>query len=207
MISVGELLKKERQKKMISLEEIAKKTKIRKKFLEAAEENRWQTFPSYTYALGVVKVYGQTLKIDPKKVEAFFKREWQKEEKIRFKTPSSVRYLTSPTTSILKLMTTFIILFIAGYFGYQIKLYLTPPKVEIISPKNSIFPSYVKKITLEGKTEKESIVVINGERVFLNKENKFISEIPLLSPQTEVVIEVTGANGKKTIVKKVFLKR
>lgn len=204
MITVGELLKKERQKRMISLEDIAKKTKIQKRFLCAAEENKWQIFPSYTYALGVVKAYGQVLKIDLKKLEAFLKREWQKDEKVNFKIPSSIRYLNSPTNSFSKFVTFFAAFLILGYFLYQLKIYLTPPKVEILSPKTSIFPSYVKKISLEGKTEKESIVTVNGERVFLDKENKFVAEIPLVSNKTEVIIEVTGANGKKTVVKKIF---
>jgi hypothetical protein len=85
-------------------------------------------------------------------------------------------------------------------------IYFSPPKIEILSPQQSVFKRE-ERIKLVGKTEKEAIVKVNGERVYQNKDAVFEIVIPLINPKNEVIIEVTGANGRKTIIKKIFEKK
>ena len=49
-MSIGSELKQARESRKISLDTISKKTKIPTKYLEALEENRFDIFPSHTYA-------------------------------------------------------------------------------------------------------------------------------------------------------------
>lgn len=205
MLTVGEILQKERKKKNFSLEELEKKTKIRRKNLEAIESNNWQHFPSKTYIIGIIKSYAKFLNLDQEKLVAFFRRQYEQEEEIRFKEKISRSYFTPHTKKLLKFSIFLILLFFSLYFGYQLKIYFTPPKVEIISPKTTKF-NRERKIKLVGKTEKEATVFVNGQRVYLNKDNIFELEIPLFEKETLVTIEVIGVNGRKTVIKKVFEK-
>lgn len=206
MLTIGEILMKERKERNITLEELEKKTKIRKKNLEAVEKNDWKKFPSKTYVVGIIKSYGKFLNLNEDKLIAFFRRQYEKKEEIRFKERVSKTYFTPQTKKLLKISIFSILLVFSLYFGYQLIVYFSPPKVEIISPKGAVFKGE-EKIKLIGKTEKEALVNINGERVYQNKDNIFETIIPLINPKNEVIIEVTGANGRKTIIKKIFEKK
>jgi cytoskeletal protein RodZ len=206
MLTPGEILMEERKSKKITLEEVEKATRIRKKLLQAIEENDWKNFSSKTYIIGIIKSYGKFLNLDEEKLIAFFRRLYEKEEEIKFKEKLAGSYLTPQSKKIFKLSVFLISLLFFLYFAYQLKIYFSPPKVTILSPKQTIFKRE-NKIKLIGKTEKEAIVNINGERVYQNQDNIFEFFVPLINPKNEVIIEVTGANGRKTIIKKIFEKK
>jgi len=206
MVTIGEILIRERRKRGLTLEQVEKATKIRKKNLEAVEKNDWKNFSSKTYIIGIIKTYGKFLGLNQDKLIAFFRRQYEKKEEIKFKERINKTHLTPQSKKFFKLSILLIFLLFSLYFGYQLIIYFSPPKVEIISPKEVIFKRE-EKIKLIGRTEKEAIVHINGERVYQNKNNIFEATIPLINPKNEVVIEVTGANGRKTIMKKIFEKK
>ncbi|MCX7881263.1 MAG: helix-turn-helix domain-containing protein [Patescibacteria group bacterium] len=203
MLTAGEILKREREKKGLTLLEIEKKIKIREKFLKAIEEGNWHFFSSKTYIEGIIKNYALFLSINPQKILAFFRRDYEKEEMIRFKEKVSHHYLNPNTKKIL--FTGFAIVFtiFLFYFGYQLKLYFSPPKIEIISPKINKFKRE-RKIKIIGQTEKEAILTIGGERVYQDKKGCFEYELFLNLGRNEVLIEAIGANGKKTILRKTY---
>lgn len=205
MLTIGEILLKEREKRNLTLEEMERKTRIRKKNLLAIENNDWKNFPSKTYIVGIIKSYAKFLNLDEGKLIAIFRRQYEQKEEIGFKKKISKSYFTPQTKKLVKISIFFILLFFSLYFGYQLKIYFTPPKVEIIAPKQTVFKGE-NKIKLIGKTEKESIVNVNNERVYQDKNNIFEAEISLTKPKTEVIIEVIGVNGRKTVIKKVFEK-
>lgn len=205
MVSVGELLKKEREKRGLTLRQIEKEIKTREQFLKAVEEENWSFFPSKIYIIGIIKNYAKVLGLDSHKLIAFFRREYKKQEDIGFKTRVNSNYLKPQTKKVVFLgLSLFFILF-AGYFFFQVKQFLSPPKVTIISPKTDRFRS-VEKITIAGKTEKEASIIIYGEKVYPNKEGIFEYSFPLKPGKNQLLVEITGANGKKTIFKKDYFK-
>ena len=206
MLTTGEILRRERVTKGLSLEEIEKTTKIRKKNLTAIEQNDWRQFPSKTYILGVIKSYGKYLNLDEDKLSAIFRREYEQQENIKFKTRVSRKLLTSEAKRVFIFIILGIICVFALYFGYQLKIFLSPPTLTILKPTQVTFKRE-DKINLIGQTEKNAIVLVNGERVFLDGKNIFKTTLPLTKEKNEVTIEVTGANGRKTVVKRIFYKK
>lgn len=205
MLTAGEILKKTRESKKITLDLIEKEIRVRKKFLEAIENNQWQFFNSRIYLEGIIKNYSIFLGIDPKKTLAYFARDYEKKEEIKFKKKLVDNYLTPITKKLIIFGIIFVFLAFFGYFGYQLSLYFKPPKVEIISPKiNQIRRSSLIKII--GKTEKESQVSIAGQRVYQDDKGVFEFDYPLKKGINTIIIEVIGANGKKTILKKEIFK-
>ena len=65
MESPGKYLKTERELRNLSLEEIAKSTKIREAFLRAIEEDRYELLPSAVYVKGFLTIYVKYLGLDP----------------------------------------------------------------------------------------------------------------------------------------------
>ncbi|OGK35311.1 hypothetical protein A3F58_03405 [Candidatus Roizmanbacteria bacterium RIFCSPHIGHO2_12_FULL_37_9b] len=203
MLSVGEILKKQREKLGINLNEVEKQIKVRQKFLSAIEENNWGIFTSKVYIGGIIKNYSKILGLDPRRTLAFFRRDYERLETVKFKSRVASRYLTPETKKIVMALLIFIFLIFFGYFGYQLKLYFSPPKINIVSPKSDVFKKE-DRIKILGQTEKDAAITIFGERVYQNKEGIFEFQFPLHKGQNELVIEAVGANGKKTIFKKIY---
>jgi cytoskeleton protein RodZ len=62
---VGEVLKRERLAKGISLEKVASDIKIRVTYLKAIEEGAFDSFPADVYTIGYIRAYALYLGIDP----------------------------------------------------------------------------------------------------------------------------------------------
>lgn len=206
MLSVGEILRQEREKKGIKLSDVSQHIKVREKFLAALEQNNWESFSSKIYITGIVKNYSQYLELDPKRTLAFFRRDYVRKEDMYFKRKVASSYLTSETKKVAVLVIFIISILFIGYFGYQLKLYFSPPKVVLVLPSTTEFKKE-DKIRIVGKTEKDAAVTILGDRVYQNKDGIFEYDFPLKEEKNELIIEVTGANGRKSILKREFYKK
>jgi len=68
MQSLGKFLRKERETRNISLEEVCKFTKIKQHHLKAIEEGRPELLPPAPYVKGYLNVYAKYLTLDPKTI-------------------------------------------------------------------------------------------------------------------------------------------
>ncbi|MFN4212379.1 MAG: helix-turn-helix domain-containing protein [Microgenomates group bacterium] len=205
MLTVGELLKKSREEKGLDLSTVEKAIRVRAKFLKEIENNNWSVFPSQIYIAGIIKNYANFLGVDSKKMLAFFRRDYEKKEETKFKRKVSDGYLKPETQKIIRVILLSIFIFIFLYFTVQLKNYLTPPKIVLISPKTDRF-IVEDKIKIVGKTEKDTMIMIFGERIYQNSQGVFEYQLPLHQGVNELIIELTGANGRKTIFRKNFYK-
>jgi cytoskeleton protein RodZ len=64
VVSIGELLSQAREKKKISLEEVANKTKININILRSLEADELESLPNKTYVKGFVQNYAKTIGLD-----------------------------------------------------------------------------------------------------------------------------------------------
>ena len=67
-LSVGAYLSQERNRKNISLVEIAKVTRISLQYLEALEKDEFQTLPASIFVRGFLRTYAAQIGLDPKEV-------------------------------------------------------------------------------------------------------------------------------------------
>jgi len=110
MLTLGKLLKKRRVELGMSFEEIEKIIKVRVKYLQALEEDNWTIFPSETYIIGTINNYARVLGLDKHKMIAFFRRDYEKKEKIEFRERISSRYLTPETKKWAFILSVFVFL-------------------------------------------------------------------------------------------------
>jgi len=68
MESLGKFLRKERETRNISLQEISKFTKIKEHHLKAIEEDKYDLLPPTPYVKGYLNVYAKYLTLDPKNI-------------------------------------------------------------------------------------------------------------------------------------------
>ena len=68
MESPGKFLKRERETRSISLEQISNSTKIKEHHLKAIEEDRYEVLPPALYVKGFLTGYARCLALDPKQI-------------------------------------------------------------------------------------------------------------------------------------------
>jgi cytoskeletal protein RodZ len=74
---VGEILKRAREKKHVSLKEASEKTRISVSILELLEEGEYKKLPSYIHAVGFLKLYVNFLGLEFDTLKDTFEREYK----------------------------------------------------------------------------------------------------------------------------------
>lgn len=74
MQEIGDLLKKERQEKGISLEEISRKTKIQVRYLQALEDGDFSCFAGKVYIKGALRNYAESIGINADELISYYER-------------------------------------------------------------------------------------------------------------------------------------
>jgi len=70
--SIGAALREARERKQLTLAECMERTRIRRKYLEALENEDFQTLPEPAYTRGFLRTYATSLGIEPQRlVEAY----------------------------------------------------------------------------------------------------------------------------------------
>ncbi|WP_166237848.1 helix-turn-helix domain-containing protein [Paenibacillus turpanensis] len=75
MSDLGQLLRKAREEKGLTLDELQEATKIRKRYLEAIEEGQLSALPGSFYVRAFVKSYAEAVGLDPDEVLEMYKGE------------------------------------------------------------------------------------------------------------------------------------
>lgn len=82
MILIGVQFQEERKKQNLTLEEVARATKIREEFLSAIERGDYKKLPGASYAYGFVRNYAKFLGLPIEKSLAIFRREFDERKSI-----------------------------------------------------------------------------------------------------------------------------
>lgn len=189
MVRAGEILKKERLRKKLTIEEVETATKIRKKFIKALEDSETDDLPPSPFVKGFIKNYSDFLGLKSEVLLALFRRE-EKENKKEILPKGLISPLNQ---SIFKITPSLAVAFFAGFFLFLFSAYLfreyraffEGPLLTIESPKDDFF-TQEEKMEVKGRTEKEAALIINGQPVNLETDGSF-SAVLNLSPGTNTV--------------------
>ena len=204
MRTVGEILKKERLNKKLSFEEIEAKIRIRKKYLQAIEENEWQKLPSLAYIKGFINNYSRFLNLDPNETLAVFRRHYKYEEKDDV-LPSGVSaplnepvIRLTPQSVFLLLTSLFIIILFINLF-FQYRSIISPPSLIVERPSEGEVLN-TETMEVKGKTDPDADIEINKKRITLNDKGEFSTTFLLQPGINTVIIESISKHGKKNTI-------
>ncbi|MBN2652817.1 MAG: helix-turn-helix domain-containing protein [Spirochaetales bacterium] len=80
MESIGTIFKTVRAEKDISIDKVARHTKIAKQLIEALEEENFEVFPGETYLIGFIRVYSEFLELDPEQMIGLYRNTVMQEQ-------------------------------------------------------------------------------------------------------------------------------
>jgi len=209
MRTVGEILLEKRQELGLTLEEIEKETKIRRKYLEAIEKNNFSSIAESAVVKGFIRNYAQALGLSAESVLAVFRRDFTEGEKGEILPRGMVEPLIkknfywTPKTTVISLLSLLILGFVF-FFVWQYLGFSSAPPLEITLPKdNQVFK---EKVVVLGKTDKDATVKIDGTLISITEDGSFREEIVLPRGENILVIEAANRKGKKRMVNiKVFV--
>lgn len=197
MRKVSQLLKETRFEKGLALEDVYRETKIQTKILKLLEEGNWENLPEESYVRGLIKNYGEFLGLEKEILLALFRREYRrKEEQEKPLWPKfSFRFLPSPNFLIV-LGTGFLLLAFVFYLAFQYFSQVLGPELQVTVPQNEAVIEG-KVVDVQGKTDPDAQVYINGGKVEISQSGNFSSRLTLIEEVTIIEIVARNKFGKE----------
>ena len=204
MVRLGQRLYEKRVQKKLTLDEVAQATKIKASFLAALEKGEYSKLPSPAYAQGFVSNYAAYLGLPKTETTALFKREFDEKKAYKVLPDSLVKTEEFPLKRI-KIQQSLIlaggvVLIFLFYLLLQYRSAFISPFLSVASPKQNSIVSDV--ITVSGKTESNSTILVNNEPTSVDTNGKFTKNITLFPGKATIRVKAKNKFGKETLVER-----
>lgn len=199
MKTVGDILKEARAKKKLSRDKLEKETKIKREFIDAIEKGDWERLPDFPVVQGFVKSIAQRLKVDEKKAAALLRRDYPpKDLRVNPKPDVSDKFTWSPKFTFL-VGVAIVTIIILGYLGYQYKQFISPPPLNVTSPKDGQVVED-DNLLVAGSTSSDAKLEVNNQPVLLEDDGTFSVEIEIAEDTNEIKVKAISRSGKETVI-------
>lgn len=206
-LGLGEYIRMRREAKRISVEDMARELKIAPRYVVALEEGAYHVFPAKIYAHGFLKRTLSFLGVAEDQQAAcleLFGEEWsarfpeKKEEPVPLPQQHNRVLLITPSRLMQMLgavaLTAFLIL-----LAIQLVHFTGVPRLVLHEPADR-FVADKPLVRVQGTTEKESQLTVNGREVTIDGAGNFDTEIDLQPGVNILEFLVRNRFGKETRV-------
>lgn len=187
MKKFGDLLSSQRKKKRIATARVENELSIKKEHIEALENEEWSKLPEPPFTKGYIKSYASYLGLSPDYLLAIYRREYDESKFPKKPSPKREKRLFITPNRLLNLSFIVAIIVFIFYIIVQYSSILSSPKLEVNIPKNDETTS-VPAIKIEGKTEKDATISINGNFAPVNESGDFSYEYMLQEGKNNIEI-------------------
>jgi cytoskeletal protein RodZ len=200
MIKSGEKLQQARLEKGLSLEDVAKSTKIKTEFLSDIETGQYQKLPSAAYASGFVRNYARFLNLPDEEILALFRREFDegKAYKVLPKGFEGEKEFPRARFKIRQavLLSVIVLILFLGYLLFQYRDAFLNPPLRITSPSVSAISS--SQVKIAGKTDSNATVYIDKDAVTVDENGNFEKVITVFPGKSTVVVRAINKFSRET---------
>ncbi|HRH32969.1 MAG TPA: helix-turn-helix domain-containing protein [bacterium] len=208
--TLAEQLRRRRQASGLKLEEASKRLKIKVAYLDALEKGRYDLLPSGVYGRNFLREYASFLGLDSRQLLTQFSRE------VRVKSTSkgelfdrqvvSKRYLLALPQLLRNAIIGVLIVACLIYLSFLLKRIFEPPFLVINFPPDNFTTSDIR-LVINGQSEAETEITINGQGVLADNQGKFEREIYLQSGINRItVVSEKKYSRPATVTKQVLVK-
>lgn len=205
--TIGEILREERERHRVTLQELAQETRIRLQYLKALELNEFEQLPAATFVKGYIKTYARLFGFDHQPLVALLRRDFKESAKGRLVPREFIKPLLKKRSLLQRPITmallglTLLLLTIAGYVGVQWYKLSQPPAITIEVPEDDELVS--ARAVVEGYTELDAIVTVNDQPVALQSDGTFRTEIFLpREGLNTLTVKATDRRGKTSVLQR-----
>ncbi len=206
--SIGSYVRKIRKKREITLSEVAEKTNIKIKYLIAIESGNYKDLPKGIYSKIFFKKYIDFLGIRHKNIVNDFIKEQNRsqnfESNIFFNKIVNWKNLLSLPKVLRNLSIFFVILICFLYLFFYFRNIFSSPSLEVFYPSDNYILNEFS-IKVEGQTEPESEVKINGQLILIDSSGYFSKSIYLKSGVNIIIVSSKKKYSQENIIKRQIL--
>jgi len=202
MQKVGSILESARLQKGLTIFQVSEATKIQPRFIEALEKGDFSVFASSVYIKRFLKNYAAFLSLDPEKVLAFWRRDYQELPQDGVKVNKFIDPLLVPKFAItpgavFAVLIGFLTIAFFGYILHQYRSFSRNPNLEVSSPVDgAIVASY--RLNAVGKTDSGAEIFLNGEEVSVSEQGIFAVTLDLAKGINVLNFKAKNKLGKET---------
>lgn len=200
--TVGERLKKVRQGSGFSIDEVARRTGIARRYLACIEGGEYGELPGEIYRLEFIKTYARFLRIDEGTVAASYCAERQRMESApsprqqRIAFPNFwLRFLSSFTRG--RALAFFALACFVLFAALGFRTATAGPRLEVFSPV-PYHRAYDSSVALSGAADPGSVVTVNNQRIPLGAEGVFHAEFNAPPGLTLLTISALNERGRSS---------
>ncbi|MFA7171190.1 MAG: helix-turn-helix domain-containing protein [Candidatus Paceibacterota bacterium] len=203
--TAGDCLRRKREDRNLSLDEISRKLGIKYEYLESLEKSDYRSLPPQVYVRGFIKSYanfldidgGQLIKIYSREMSFFLKDEHSEGGEMTKSNKRRFSDYVTITPRILTFAASLFIIFVLGYyFVHQINSFNSKPYLFIEKPMSDSMVTKEKDLWLSGKTEDDAILEINGQIVTVGSDGGFMEKITLSEGRNSLIVEAKNRFNK-----------
>jgi cytoskeletal protein RodZ len=203
MITVGEVLQKQREKLDKSLEQVALDTKIQPRFIKYIEDDDFKKFDSSVYAQGFIKIYAKYLDLDEERILAIYRRsvpeKYSKDYTLRETESKTVRRINITPQTLAIVLSVLFLTAILSYIGYQVYQFQSPPEITILSPEDQTSVD-VNEVEVKGVIDTNSSLFINENPIDIDQEGNFLYTLDLNPGVNLITIQAKKNNSTQESV-------
>lgn len=215
MARLGELLRAQREKKGITLDQAAADTRIREKFLTALEDGDYRSLPGAVYTKGFLRNYAEYLDLDQEDLIVLFQQErgLVAEPARTFEPMRPIMHrsvILTPAVFVPVIVLAGIALFV-GYLYYQFTSFAVAPALDVVDPSTDAIAQQSTYV-LRGHTVPNGQVTVtvfpgpltvSGIRP--DPDGTFTATINLTAGANHVIVSVLDQSGKQSQVNRSIL--
>lgn len=198
MKQVGEILKETRLAQNLSTRRVAKNLLLKVDVITAIEEEDWAKLPEPAYIQGYIKNYAKLLGLDPTRLLALFRGQYDAKKFAKTIAPRRRRLMFTPNL-IVPLTLAFVVAIFTLYLLFQSTAIARAPKLEVATPQDDITTT-AAIIEISGQTEKDATVSVDGQLISVDESGNFSYQIALVDGQNIVEIIASKPLSPKTRV-------
>ena len=179
-ISLGALLRKERENKGLDYTQISQQTRMRPHFVEAIENEDWDLLPAPTLVKGFIKSYARVLALDEERLLDLYREETGTNDfSQKFVLPSTSQKKKWPFVLVGLLL-------LLGAFAYYAWLFLPGVKGSATtdSVKTQPLPGHEKPLAPEGQRKTEPVTVIE-KSVLTTVDSQLSLHVPVENQEAQ----------------------
>ncbi len=211
--SVGELLRHAREERGVTREALASRTKIPERYVAFFEDGAHDRVADDVYTKIYLKAYAKFVGFDSEALVELFRKERERiagaaRRPIRPAHPTpgvaTGDLVVTPKLIHAALLGLLVVAF-AGYFVVELAKIFTPPSIALASPQDGLVTADAS-VAVEGKTEPEVTLHINGKEVSPDGNGDFKDTIELQTGLNLITVSGAKKHGKEmTVTRRVIV--
>lgn len=200
---VGEILRTVREEKRLTLAQVSAEIHVREDNLHRLEEGYYQDLPADVYVRGFLRSYAEYLGLNVSKILRLYSKERGIQEHLESKQTGGVsrpKKIHSPLLIHRLVQTAVIVAIVLAavfYLVWQFRNFSRNPSLAIEEPANDITVRQ-EEITFSGTADQESVLMINGQEVFVDEGGRFQEQIYLQNGLNTITVVVRDRQGRES---------